>query len=74
MRRGTAPFSIDRNGYHISWDAIPAWICDQCGEPLFEASEVDTIQAALSVLDRETAMLTSQSSHQPHNSAVTADC
>ena len=25
MKRGTAPFSLDRNGYHISWDAILAW-------------------------------------------------
>jgi YgiT-type zinc finger domain-containing protein len=33
MIRGTAPFSLDRNGYHVSWDAIPAWVCSQCGEP-----------------------------------------
>jgi hypothetical protein len=58
MRRGTAPLCVDRNGYHASWDAIPAWVCDQCGESLFEASEVDRIQAALSVLDRETVELT----------------
>ena len=74
MRRGTAPFSIDRNGYHISQDAVPAWVCDQCGESLFEASEVDTIQAALSVLDRETVALTGQPSRQPHNNVVAADC
>lgn len=62
MRRGTAPFAIDRNGYHVSWDAIPAWVCDQCGEPLFEAREVDVIQEALTILDTETATLVSQSS------------
>ena len=60
MRRGTAPFSIDRNGYHVSWDAISAWICDQCGESLFETKEVDAIQEALTVLDRETVALTSK--------------
>jgi YgiT-type zinc finger domain-containing protein len=53
MKKGTAPFRIDRNGYHISWDAIPAWVCEQCGESLLEKQEVDTIQAALTVLDRE---------------------
>ena len=58
MERGTTPFSIDRHGYHIAWDAIPAWICIQCGEPYFEAQEVDRMQRALSVLDRETADLT----------------
>lgn len=62
MRRGTAPFSIDRNGYHVSWDHILAWVCDQCGEVLFEAREVNLIQEALVSLDRETATLVSQSS------------
>ncbi len=57
MRRGTAPFSIDRNGYHISWDAVSAWVCDQCGESLFETKEIDAIQEALTVLDRETVAL-----------------
>lgn len=57
MKRGTAPFNIDRNGYHISWDAIPAWVCEQCGESLFEPKEVDAIQSALEVLDRETISL-----------------
>jgi YgiT-type zinc finger domain-containing protein len=57
MKKGTAPFSIDRNGYHISWDAIPAWVCEQCGESLLETQEVDTIQDALAVLDRDTVSL-----------------
>ncbi|MGG6269434.1 YgiT-type zinc finger protein [Leptolyngbya sp. AN03gr2] len=61
MRRGTAPFTIDRNGYRVSWDNIPAWVCDQCGEVLFEAREVDLIQEALAGLDRETATLVGQS-------------
>jgi YgiT-type zinc finger domain-containing protein len=60
MQRGTAPFNIDRNGYHISWDAIPAWVCEQCGESLFETPEVDTIQSALAVLDRDTSSLVSK--------------
>jgi YgiT-type zinc finger domain-containing protein len=59
MQRGTAPFSIDRNGYHISWDAIPAWVCEQCGESLFETPEVDTIRSVIAVLDRDTAFLVS---------------
>ena len=62
MKRGSAPFIIDRNGYHLSWDSIPAWVCDQCGEVLFEAREVDLIQEALANLDRETATLVGQSS------------
>jgi YgiT-type zinc finger domain-containing protein len=57
--RGTAPFSTDRNGYHITWEAIPAWVCSQCGEALFEENEVDHIQIALEQLDNETKMLVS---------------
>jgi YgiT-type zinc finger domain-containing protein len=53
----TAPFSIDRKGYHVSWAAIPAWVCGQCGEPYFEAREVDAIQKALAAMDREGASL-----------------
>jgi YgiT-type zinc finger domain-containing protein len=62
MKRGTAPFSLDRNGYHVSWDAIPAWVCTQCGEPFFEAREADLIQKALRDLDRESAVLVSSTS------------
>jgi YgiT-type zinc finger domain-containing protein len=62
MKRGTAPFSFDRNGYHVSWDAVPAWVCTQCGEPFFESREVDLILNALRDLDRESAALSSAGS------------
>ena len=51
MERGTAPFSVDRHGYHVHWDAINAWVCT-CGEPFFETREVEQIQQALGALDR----------------------
>ncbi len=54
MRRSSAPFSVDGNGYHVPWDAVPAWVCEQCGEPYFESPEVARIQRALAALDRET--------------------
>ncbi len=59
MVKGTAPFSADRNGYHISWESVPAWICTQCGEALFEENEVNHIQKALQKIDQETTVLTS---------------
>jgi YgiT-type zinc finger domain-containing protein len=57
MVRTTTPFSIDRKGYSIHWDAVPAWVCDQCGEPAFEASEVDLMQKSLANLDRDSETL-----------------
>ena len=52
MERGTAPFSVDRHGYHVHWDAIKAWVCTQGGEPFFETHEVEQIEWALEALDR----------------------
>lgn len=57
MVRSSAPFTIDRKGYHIVWEAIPAWVCSQCGEPFFEAAEVESIQRALVAVDRESTAL-----------------
>ena len=44
MKKSTAPFHIDRKGVHISFDAIPAWVCSQCGEPCFEEHDVKSMQ------------------------------
>ncbi len=59
MERGTAPFCVDRRGYHVRWVAIPAWVCTQCREPLFETHEVEQIQNALEALDRTDEQLAS---------------
>jgi YgiT-type zinc finger domain-containing protein len=59
MRRSQAPFHIDRKGYHLSLEAVPAWVCGQCGEPYFEEHEVKTTQRLLLQLDRQTANLAS---------------
>jgi YgiT-type zinc finger domain-containing protein len=52
MERGRAPFAVDRHGYHVRWDAINAWVCTRCGEPFFEAEDVEQIERALEALDR----------------------
>ena len=57
MARGTAPFHIDRNGYHLLFDRIPAWVCGQCGEVYFEEAEVDSIQAVIRAVDEQTEKL-----------------
>ena len=49
----TAPMNVDRKGYHLHWNAVPAWVCVQCGEPYFESDVLDHLQKALAVLDRE---------------------
>ena len=60
MVKENAPFSAGRNGHHISWESISAWVCTQCGEALFEENEVSHIQKALQKIDDETLALTSK--------------
>jgi YgiT-type zinc finger domain-containing protein len=53
MKRGTAPIHIDRKGCHVTLDDVPAWVCQQCGEPLFEEKEVEAIQDLVRSLDEK---------------------
>ncbi|MEI6329930.1 MAG: YgiT-type zinc finger protein [Pseudanabaena sp. ELA645] len=55
MEKKTAPFNIQKNGYYLHWDAIPAFVCDRCGEVYFSEHEVDVIQSAISQLDSKNA-------------------
>ena len=57
MKKAAAPFHVDRKGYHLSFDAVPAWVCKQCGEPYFEEREVDAIQDAIEAIDRRAEKL-----------------
>lgn len=59
MIKGSAPFHVDRKGYHLVIDVVPAWVCQQCGEAYFEESEVSSIQEAIRLLDRQTEKLSS---------------
>lgn len=58
MKRGTAPFHIDRKGYHLLFDAIPAWVCIQCGEAYFDEAEVEAIQELIRTIDQGTQKIT----------------
>jgi len=53
MKRGTAPLHIDRQGCHVTFDNIPAWVCRQCGEAYFEEKEVDTIQDLIRTVEKK---------------------
>ena len=51
MKKSTAPYHVDRRGYHLSFDTVPAWVCSQCGQVYFEEKEVDEIQNTITALD-----------------------
>ena len=52
MKRSSAPFHVDRKGYHLVFDTVPAWVCEQCGEAYFEEREGTAIQSAIKGLDQ----------------------
>jgi YgiT-type zinc finger domain-containing protein len=52
MARRSAPFQVDRKGYHLTLEAVPAWVCTQCGEAYFEEREVDQIQEVIREVDQ----------------------
>lgn len=57
MYKGKAPFHIDRKNYHLTLDAVPAWVCRQCGEAFFEEQEVDSIQEIIQAVEDKTKKL-----------------
>jgi len=59
MKQGVAPVHIDRQGCHVTFDNVPAWVCQQCGEAYFEEQEVDTIQDLIRTVEQQANRLTS---------------
>jgi len=57
MKKGTAPFHIDRKSYHLTLDEVPGWICQQCGEVYFDEPEVDSIQKIIQTVENQTEKL-----------------
>ena len=53
MQRGKAPLHVDRKDVHVTLDEVPAWVCRQCGESAFDEAEVDSMQAIVLAVERE---------------------
>ena len=57
LRKGESSYTVTRKGYHLIVDKIPAWVCDQCGEVLFEEAQVDAIQKLVAKADQGVSAL-----------------
>ncbi|HEX7628538.1 MAG TPA: type II toxin-antitoxin system MqsA family antitoxin [Candidatus Methanoperedens sp.] len=53
MEKGKTTYTLNRSGYHLLIDDVPAWICSQCKEVYFEENAVDNIQYILKGLDAQ---------------------
>lgn len=57
MVKKLIPYEVDRKGYHLTLESVPARVCGQCGEPYFDEKEVDEIQNTLKIMDERTGNL-----------------
>ena len=48
---GRTSYTISRNGYHLIIDDVPAFVCEQCGEPLFTEDAVRLVRQMVRTLD-----------------------
>ncbi|HEY84270.1 MAG TPA: type II toxin-antitoxin system MqsA family antitoxin [Chloroflexi bacterium] len=58
LKRKKVSYTANRNGYHLIIDDVPAWVCQQCGETLFDEATTDAIQSMLREMDRQRKQLT----------------
>jgi YgiT-type zinc finger domain-containing protein len=49
--RKKVSYTATRKGYHMIIDDVPAWVCQKCGEPLFEEQAVEAVQGILHEID-----------------------
>ncbi|QQR80786.1 MAG: type II toxin-antitoxin system MqsA family antitoxin [Deltaproteobacteria bacterium] len=57
MKKGTTTYVVNRKGYHLVLDQVPAYVCGQCGEASFEADGVEMIQDIVRDLDMKSEKL-----------------
>jgi len=47
LEKTQIPYTVNRKGYHLFVEKVPAHICTQCGEKYFDEAEATAIQQAL---------------------------
>jgi hypothetical protein len=52
VERGSAEVRLHRNGYQLSWQSVPAWVCTRCDQPYFEPGEVEMVRCAVTSMTR----------------------
>jgi YgiT-type zinc finger domain-containing protein len=53
MKKGITTYTLNKAGYHLLIDDVPAWICQQCNEACFEENAVEIMQEMIINLDRQ---------------------
>ena len=53
LEKAFSSYTVDRNGYHLFIEKIPAYVCERCGERSFDESEVVAIQSMLTAFEEK---------------------
>lgn len=53
MEKSTVAYTVDRKGYHLFIEKIPAYVCSQCGEKYFDEKEAEAIQNMLKAIEEK---------------------
>ena len=57
MKKGETSYTVNRKDYHLVLDHVPAFICEQCGEPYFEENGIELVQQIIRDIDRNSGQL-----------------
>lgn len=57
MKKDTTSYVVNRKGYHLVLDNVPAYVCTQCGEPYFEPQGVALVQEMICDIDKKSQAL-----------------
>ena len=58
LERSKVPYHVDRAHVHVIIDEVPAWVCTQCDEIMFDERTVDEIQQLVAAVDTRAERLT----------------
>ena len=59
LEKSKVPYHIDRANVHVIIDEVPAWVCTQCDEIMFDEHAVDEIQQLVIAVDQRAERLRS---------------
>jgi YgiT-type zinc finger domain-containing protein len=57
LRRGETSFQLARHGYHLTLERVAAWVCDQCGETMFDDQQAAALQNLMQTMDEKAESL-----------------
>lgn len=53
MKKSNTSYTVNRKGYHLYLEKIPAYQCTQCGEIYFDEKEAKAIQNILKLFEKK---------------------